>query len=60
MDVIKTLNVCDFFFFFSPAELLKMASGLVWVVAGGSGLVRRDAASAMLQNSQGPGELELA
>lgn len=37
-----------------------MASGLVWVVAGVSGLVRRDAASAMLQNSQGPGELELA
>lgn len=37
-----------------------MSSGLLWVVAGGSGLVMRDAASAMLQNSQGPDELELA
>lgn len=53
-------GMCDFFFFFSPTELLKMAFGPVWVVAGGSGLVMRDAASAMLQNSQGPDELELA
>lgn len=58
MDVIKTLNVG--FFFFPPAELQKMSSSLVWVVAGGSGIVMRDAASAMLQNSQGPDELELA